>query len=186
MSRNGTQMNWVGAFVSGTVGGRRAHHPKAEKIWSLSVNEKERKKAIRSCLSATMLKDLVQKRGHMIPDSYPFVVEDKIQDVSKTKEVKKILDNIGLKDELARVSERFVRAGHGKSRGRKYKSKNGPLLVVGKDCKLLKAAANIPGVDVIKASNVNCEILAPGSRLGRLTIFTEDALKSINQNKLFV
>ena len=31
LSRRGTSMNWQGAFAPGTVGGRRAHPPKAEK-----------------------------------------------------------------------------------------------------------------------------------------------------------
>ena len=31
LSRGGTRMNWVGAFAPGTVGGRRAHPPKAGK-----------------------------------------------------------------------------------------------------------------------------------------------------------
>ncbi len=31
MSSRGTRMNWVGAFAPGTVGGRKAHPPKAGK-----------------------------------------------------------------------------------------------------------------------------------------------------------
>ena len=49
-------MNWVGAFAPGTVGGRRAHPPKSEKIWSKKINKKENAKAIRSAISATLLK----------------------------------------------------------------------------------------------------------------------------------
>ena len=41
MSRRGTRMNWVGAVVPGTVGGRKAHPPKAEKNWDQKVNKKE-------------------------------------------------------------------------------------------------------------------------------------------------
>jgi len=33
LSRRGTQMFWQGAVAPGTVGGRKAHSPKAEKIW---------------------------------------------------------------------------------------------------------------------------------------------------------
>src|SRR3989338_318436 len=40
LSRRGTRMNWVGAFAPGTVGGRRAHPPKAEKIWWQKINRK--------------------------------------------------------------------------------------------------------------------------------------------------
>src|SRR3989344_1430914 len=46
MTRRGTRMNWVGAFAPGTVGGRRAHPPKSEKIWWKKINKKEKAKAI--------------------------------------------------------------------------------------------------------------------------------------------
>ena len=48
ISGRGSRFNWVGAFAPGTVSGRRAHPPKAEKIWEVKINKKERKKAIRS------------------------------------------------------------------------------------------------------------------------------------------
>jgi large subunit ribosomal protein L4e len=186
MSRNGTQMNWVGAFVSGTVGGRRAHPPKALKIWDKSLNDKERKKAIRSCLAAALNKECVEARGHIMPKNYPFIVEEKICDVQKTKDVQKIFESLGLKDELLRVKEPMVRSGRGKSRGRKYRSKKGPLVVVAKDCKLLRSAKNIPGVEVSLIKNVNCDLLAPGANLGRLTLFSEDAIKELKDKKLFI
>ena len=47
LSRRGTRMYWVGAVAPNTVGGRRAHPPKAEKIMQKKINKKERKKAIR-------------------------------------------------------------------------------------------------------------------------------------------
>jgi large subunit ribosomal protein L4e len=186
MSRNGTQMNWVGAFVSGTVGGRRAHPPKALKEWDKSLNDKERKKAIRSCLSATIDKDYVKKRGHILPNHYPFIVENKIEEMQKTKDVQKVLEVLGFSDELQRVKEPSIRAGRGKARGRKYITKRGPLLIVGKDCKLLKSAKNIPGVEVSLIKNVSCDMLAPGSSLGRLTLFSEDAIKELKEKKLFI
>ncbi len=76
LTRRGTQMYMVGAFAPGTVGGRRAHPPKAEKKWSKQINTKERRKAIRSALSATVIKEAVECRGHVVPDNYPFVVDD--------------------------------------------------------------------------------------------------------------
>ena len=54
MSHRGERFNWVGALAPGTVGGRRAHPPKAEKIVDQKINKKERKKAIRSALAATL------------------------------------------------------------------------------------------------------------------------------------
>src|SRR3989338_2136843 len=71
MTRRGTRMNWVGAFAPGTVGGRKAHPPKTEKIWWKKINEKERLKAIRSAIAATASKQIITKRGHLIPSNYP-------------------------------------------------------------------------------------------------------------------
>ena len=185
LSRNGTRMNWVGAVVPGTVGGRKAHPPKAEKILKKSINKKERKKAIRSALSASIKKELVQKRGHKTPDNYPFAIDDKFESLEKTKDVKKALEGLGLKDELQRTSVKKIRAGKGKLRGRKYRTKKGPLIVVGKDCKLLKSALNISGIDIINIKNINCELLAPGTTPGRLTLFTENSIKQLKEKKLF-
>src|SRR3989338_877434 len=100
MSRRGMRMNWVGAFAPGTVGGRRAHPPKTEKIWWKKINEKERSKAIRSAISATILKEVVAERGHKVPDDYPFALDDKFEDMSKTKNVLDVLVKLGLANEL--------------------------------------------------------------------------------------
>lgn len=185
MSRRGTRMNWVGAFAPGTVGGRRAHPPKAGKIWEQKINKKEKKKAIRSALAATLKPELVKIRGHLLPKEYPFILEDKFEEINKTKDVKKVLENIGLKEELVRVSERKVRAGKGKTRGRKYKTKRGLLIVVSKDCKIKDSAKNLLGLEVVNVNGLNTEILAPGTFPGRLTIFTKSAIERIGKEKLF-
>ncbi|MEA3347309.1 MAG: 50S ribosomal protein L4 [Candidatus Auribacterota bacterium] len=91
LSRKGTRMNWAGAVAPGTVGGRRAHPPKAEKNIAKSINIKEKKKAIRSALAASIDKELVKERNHAVPDNYPFVVSDDIEKIDKTKDVKKVL-----------------------------------------------------------------------------------------------
>ncbi|MFC1727837.1 50S ribosomal protein L4 [Nanoarchaeota archaeon] len=186
MSRRGTRLNWTGAFAPGTVGGRRAHPPKAIKIWDQKINKKERRKAIRSAISATIAKPVVEGRGHKAPEAYPFIVETKIQDLKSTKDVKKALTMLGFKEELARTSERSIRAGKGKSRGRKYKTKVGPLIVVSNECILQKTAANIPGVDIIEVQNLNAELLAPGTIPGRLTLWTAEAIERLEKERLFM
>jgi len=145
LSRRGTRMFWVGAFSPNTVGGRRAHPPKSEKILQKKINKKERKKAIRICIAATVNRDLVKKKGHIVPENYPFILDKKFEDLSKTKELIEILKTFELKKELDRVSKRNIRAGKGKARGRKYKTKKGPLIVVSKESNIVKAADNIPG-----------------------------------------
>ena len=185
LSRNGTRMNWVGAVAPGTIGGRKAHPPKAEKILKKTINIKERKKAIRSALSASINKELIKERGHILPDNYPFIIDNDLEKIDKTKNVKKILETLGFKDELNRTSVKKIRAGKGKRRGRKYKTKKGPLIVVSKQCKLQKSATNITGLDIVKVNNINCELLAPGTKIGRLTLFTENSIKEIKEKKLF-
>ncbi|MAG08285.1 50S ribosomal protein L4 [Candidatus Woesearchaeota archaeon] len=185
MSRRGTRMNWVGAFVSGTVGGMKAHPPKAEKKWEQKLNKKERRKAIRSAIAATLNKQYVKNRGHILPDDYPFILESKIESTNKTNQAKELLEKLGFKEELERTGKKKIRAGKGKLRGRKYKTKRGPLLVVSEDCRLSKAAANIPSVEVCNVKNLNAETLAPGAVPGRLTIFTDKSIQILEKERLF-
>ncbi|MFT4312797.1 MAG: 50S ribosomal protein L4 [Candidatus Woesearchaeota archaeon] len=185
LSRNGVQMHWVGAVAPGTVGGRRAHPPKSEKIWDIKINDAERRKAIRSALSATMDKEIVSARGHKIPDSYPFVLSKDFESVQKTKDFVQALHSVGLTNELERSSITSIRAGKGTMRGRKYKKVVGPLVVVSKTCDAIKAARNIPGVEVVDVANINVEKLAPGTQAGRLTLYTESAIAEIEKSKLY-
>ena len=185
LSRNGTRFNWTGAFAPGTVGGRRAHAPKATKIWIRKINDKERRKAIRSAIAATVMKDMVQERGHVPPDNYPFLITNDFEMLSKTKTVKEAMIKLGFDDELKRASNKTYRAGRSRLRGRKYRKRKGPLFVVSKDCPLLKTAVNIPGIDVVIVTDMNAELLAPGATPGRLTLFTESAIDQLGKDKLY-
>ncbi|MEM4246772.1 MAG: 50S ribosomal protein L4 [Candidatus Woesearchaeota archaeon] len=187
LSRNGTQMYWVAANAPGTVKGRRAHPPVASKNWVQKINNKERKKAIRSALAATVDKKFVLEHHHVLPKEYPFIISNSFEALTKTSEVKKALNSLGLQQELERSSRKKIRAGKGKTRGRKYRSATGPLIVVGtKDCNLLKAAANLAGIDVAEVSRLNASLLAPGAVPGRLTLYTANAIDKIAKEKLFV
>ncbi|MBI2133274.1 50S ribosomal protein L4 [Candidatus Woesearchaeota archaeon] len=186
VSRRGRRFIWVGAFAPGTVGGRRAHPPKAEKILEKKINKKENRKAIRSAMAASLNPELVKGRGHKVPDNYPFILTSNIENTGKTKDAVKILQTLGLKEELTRTKEKKIRAGKGKMRGRKYEKKTGPLLVVSKKCELIKSARNIPGINIIEVDKINAELLAPGATPARLTIFTEQAVERIGKEKLFL
>ncbi len=185
LNRRGTRFYFVGATAPQTVGGREAHPPKASKNWVQKINIRERRKAIRSALSATMNKDLVSERGHFIPNSFPFVFDSAIESIDKTKEVYNLLNNFGFEKELERAQTTTIRSGKGKLRGRKTKTKKSFLFVVSKDCPLLKAAANIAGADVVPVNSLNAELLAPGTHPGRLTLYTESALDVLAQHNLF-
>ena len=185
LSRNGTRFNWVGAFAPQTVGGRQSHPPKASKIWVQKLNEQENRKAIRSALAATLLPELVRARGHRIPESYPFILSDDFNSIKKTAELKKSLISLGFEDELQRASVAKVRAGKGKTRGRKYKKRKGILFVLASESDLSKSARNIAGSDIAIIDNINAELLAPGTELGRLTLYTESAVKKLQDKRLF-
>jgi large subunit ribosomal protein L4e len=162
--------------------GREAHPPIVEKIFWQKINDKERILAIKSAIAATAIKDIVAKRGHMINSIIlPIVVDDSLQEIKKTKQIKQFLEKIGLKEELKRSSKKKVRAGKGKMRGRRYKKRKGPLIVVAEDKGLINAARSIAGIDCCLVNRLNAELLAPGTNAGRLTIYTESAIRKLGE-----
>jgi large subunit ribosomal protein L4e len=171
-----------GRKVPQTVSGRRCHPPKSTKSYSLKINEKERRLAVRSAIAATANADLVRSRGHNFDDKVilPIVITDDVSDLTKTKDIVEVFNNIGISSDLDRSASPKVRAGRGKTRGRKYKRSKSILLVTSD--KVLLAARNVPGVDAVTASEINTEDLAPGTHAGRLTIWTESAIKEV-ENK---
>ncbi len=186
LNRRGTRMYFVGAFAPGTVGGRRAHPPKAEKVWEEKINDRERRKAIRSALAATVARELVTKRGHLVPEAYPFALDDSFERLAKTKEVKAALRALGFEQEMARASVVNIKAGKASMRGRKRKKPVSLLLVTSsRDAKLALAAANLPGLTIVPVDVLNAELLAPGTHAGRATLFTNGALARIANEGLY-
>ncbi|WP_142858288.1 50S ribosomal protein L4 [Salinigranum halophilum] len=171
--------NGQGRRVPQTVGGRKAHPPKAEKDQGKRINDKERQLAVRSAIAATADVDLVRERGHQFDDDVelPLVVSDEFESLVKTKEVVSFLEAVGLDADIERADERKVRAGRGKTRGRKYTRPTSILFVTSEEPS--KAARNLAGVDVATATNVSAEDLAPGTHAGRLTVWTESALAEV-------
>jgi large subunit ribosomal protein L4e len=165
--------------VPQAVSGRRAHPPKAEKDQGKEMNAKERKLAVRSALAATADPDLVRERGHAFDDGVdlPVVVADEFEDLVKTREVVSFLEAAGLHADVERADERRIRAGRGKTRGRKYTRPKSILFVTAGEPS--RAARNLAGADVATAPEVNAEDLAPVGHAGRLTVFTEAALAGL-------
>ena len=180
-----------GAEAPNTIGGRRAHPPKAEKDWSFKINSKENKKAFKSALAATSQESYVLARGHQIPEkaTLPYVVEDKIETLAKdneggslTKRATSLLDSLGLLDDVKRSREgKGIRAGKGKSRGRKYRTPKSILLVLSENNDSEKAFRNLSGVDVTTSKNLNTELLAPGGDPGRLVVFSKSAVSALGE-----
>ena len=171
--------NGRGRRVPQTVGGRKAHPPKAEKDQGKGINDKERKLAVRSAIAATADPELVRERGHQFDDDVelPLVVSDDFEDLVKTQEVVDVLEALGVHADVERADERTVKAGRGKTRGRKYRRPTSILFVTSEEPS--KAARNLAGADVATAAEVNAEDLAPGTHAGRLTLVTESALAEV-------
>jgi large subunit ribosomal protein L4e len=165
------------ARVTQAKGGRSAHAPNPNKIYAEKINDKERILAIRSAAAATMNKELVKARGYKYEGELPLIVSDEVESLTKTKEVVELLMAIGLEADLERAQIKRVRGGRGKMRGRQYRKKVGVLVVVGEDKGIVKAARNIAGLDIVTLDGVNAELLAPGTQAGRLTVWSESALK---------
>jgi large subunit ribosomal protein L4e len=169
------------ALAPCVVGGRRAHPPKPDKIWKEKINKKEKLLAKNSAIAATAIKEMVIKRGHKFDEkiTLPIIVEDKFENISKTKDVIKALDKIGIYDDILRATNgKNIRAGKGKARGRKYKTPKSILIITKKD-EIGKSSRNLTGVDIVKPKLINIEHLAPGGDAGRLTIITKSALNEI-------
>ena len=176
MWRRGRQFGYVGAWAPGTTGGRRAHPLKPSENVKRLINQKERILAIKSAIACTVDPSIVKGRQHKFA-FLPIVIEDLFESTEKTKDVKGILEKLGLNDELKRVGKRNVRAGKGTRRGRKYVTKKGPLLVVSDDCALMRAARNIVGVECVTIKGLNVKKLAPGGVPGRLCVYTPKSLE---------
>ena len=183
MTRKGSQFTWVGATVSNTRGGRRAHPPKAISMMGQGkVNKKELVKAIISAIAATASVKWVQKRYNSLlgkdnktMPEFPIIVESKLTNL-KSKELLVSLKKI-LGDELFSISlkKKSVRSGKGKLRGRKYKNNLGLLIVTGNEEKLKSS-----GIDIVKVKSLSLEDLSKGVP-GRLTVYTENAIKELGE-----
>lgn len=166
------------ARVPQAVGGREAHPPKVEKILERYINRKESHKALLSAIAATACDEIVRSRGHRFEGALPLVIEDRFGELNQTKEVVAALKAAGLYGDIERSHlSRKIRAGKGKLRGRKYKQRKSLLIVTAG--MPLRAARNLAGVDVTSVKQLNTELLAPGTHAGRLTIWTEGAIKGL-------
>lgn len=182
MARIPRHANGRGGFAPMTRGGYKPHPPRVdEKIYE-EVNRKERRIALLSAVASTGNYELVLKRGHKFDvntvKSVPVVVSDEIENIVHTREAAFLLQKLGLHLDVERVkSSRKIRAGKGKLRGRRFKERVGPLVVVSsRAAPALKAFRNIAGVDVVGVDGLTIGLLAPGGVPGRLTVWSKKAL----------
>ena len=182
---SGTSRSGQGAFGNMCRKGRMSFPLHTWRRWHRKVNLRQRRHALASALAASSIWGLVSARGHKIDNmpQLPLVLDNGVNQVSKTKEAIAILKNFGLFDDVERVIRaKTIRAGRGKMRNRRFKKRRGPLLIVNDDAQALcRAVRNVPGVDVLNVNRLNIRNLAPGGQLGRLLVFTEGALAELKQ-----
>jgi len=177
--RRGTQFYWQGATIASTRGGRRAHPPKILSMLNKGkINKKEKNIAFLSALALTSSLQEVKAKYKSLEDKkidikLPIITEDKILEI-KTKQflegLKKILDGFY---EIS-IQKKSVRAGKGKSRGRKYRKTAGMLLVIGNT-----QNKKIKGIEIKKVNSLRVSDLASGG--ARIVIYTEQAIADLEK-----
>jgi large subunit ribosomal protein L4e len=201
------------AGVASIRQGRVAHPPESWKKIYKKLNDKEKQLALCSAIAATARKDLVERRGHRVSkiSSFPIIVSDDVEDISKTKDLLKLLNALGLKDELHRLDvSRKARSGIARRRGRQGRSAVSAIIITsnystGAEKKqdrandndsrsrtnnkdnvyknILKLSGSIRGIDIKQVKDLSVLDFAPGSKPIRLAIFSESAIKELNNIK---
>jgi len=148
------------------VKGRRAHPPKPEKKIIEEINKKEYSKALKSAIAYTADRKIVCERMNLeIGASLPLVMDDSLEGLKKTKEVLGVLKALNLSKLVEKAKKNGAKAA----------------LIIVSEGSVLKAASNVPGVDVVKADALEVRHLAPGTHPGRITIFTEKSLEALKE-----
>jgi len=118
-----------------------------------------------------------------MPESFPIIVSDDIESISKTSEISKVLDSLNLSQDVKRLESRKARSGQSRLRGRSKKVGKSVLFVTIDASNIRKAVGALPGVEVKNVKDLSVLDLAPGSDPIRLTVYTKSAIKEIGKIK---
>jgi large subunit ribosomal protein L4e len=180
---SGTHRAGQGAFGNMCRGGRMFGPTKTWRKWHAKISVNQRRYATCSALAASAVPALLMARGHKIDNvpEVPLVIDTAaIQSLEKTREAKALLEKVGAWDDVQKAADsKQIRTGKGKSRGRRYTSRKGPLLVHNEAGPLQQSFRNLPGVEICNVSRLNLLQLAPGGHLGRFIIWTQDAFEAL-------
>jgi large subunit ribosomal protein L4e len=173
------------AGVASVVGGRLPHPPRSEKSIYRKINKKEKKLALETAIAFTGNEAAVAWHGHRVGAlKFPLVVSDDIETISKTSQLESFFQSVGLSEEMKRLYRGVKRrSGKPKLRGRAYRERIGPLIVVSNDRGVGKAADAIPGAKVVSVESLSVLDLAPSGVAGRLTFWTESSLDALKSNE---
>ncbi len=130
---SGTSRNGQAAFANMCRKGRMAFPLQTYRRWHRKINLRLKRHALASAISATAVLPLILARGHKINKvpQLPLVLDNEANNIQKTKEAVALLKRFGCYEDVERVIEgKVIRAGVSKVRGKKYRVKKGPLVVV--------------------------------------------------------
>lgn len=184
MRGSGTHRSGQGANGNMCKDGRMAHPLRIWRRWHRKVNIKQRRHALAAAIAATAVAPLVLARGHRVMNvpQLPLIFSDSVNTVARAKDAVKVLQLFKVDEDLNRVRlAKKLRCGKGKLRNRRFKNRRGPLVIGDDNSKAFaRAVRNIPGVDYLNVNRLNIRHLAPGGHLGRFCIWTEGAIKALN------
>jgi large subunit ribosomal protein L4e len=171
-----------GAQSPNTVGGRAAHPPRVDRIWTKKINRKERRLAFASALAATRETHLAEARGHDVPHglALPVIVDDPLEEIRTAGAAREFLEKLKLwaDVERSRAGVHLRASGRARRRGRVRRTPRS-VLVVTSAAGRARGFANLSGVDVVPVLRLATEDLAPGGVPGRLTLFSRAAVESL-------
>lgn len=181
---SGTNRSGQAAFGNMCRKGRMFAPLRIWRKWHRRANLKQKRFAISTSLAASAILPLVQARGHRVDQvpELPLVVDNSAETIERTREAVKFLQNVGAFEDVKKVLDTTkLRAGRGKTRNRRYRTRKGPLVIYsGNNVPLVRALRNVPGVETVHVSRLNLLQLAPGGHVGRFIIWTEGAFKELN------
>ncbi len=164
------------------VTGRRAHPPKPEKVLEEKINKKEWQKALRSAIAASAHPEIVKARTG---EDYkvPYVFVDDVENLAKAKDVVDFLKKVGLYEDVEKshISRKRITGIRRKRKVRAVRVRKSILFVVADDSPLIKGAGNLPGVKVVKVSDLTVNDVAPGGLPGRLVVWSKSAIMKLGE-----
>lgn len=155
--------------VPSAVTGKRAAPHLIEKRIKEKINKKEYTIALYSAMAKTF-KNLPE----------PIILENKAESIKNTKEVNKLLKE--LKIISNKKSNPSTKKTNRSAKQKKYK--HIVTIVVKEDKGIVKAARNIPGVNVCVLDKITVGKLMPGGYPKCISIWSEDAVKDADTIKL--
>jgi len=156
--------------IPSSVKGRRAHPPKVEKKIIERMNRKEYLLALMNAVAYSL------KAKSSIP--LPIVVDSKIEDISKTKDVYSFLASLGFGNLLK--PEPKIKKKRRTSRIVKYK-KSILIVASNKEAKIIKAARNIAGVNACSVDELRVMFIAPNAN-PRIVVWSKKALEKLEES----